>query len=312
MARPRTPCPVTPKAEPHAARPPHGACGIRLRPGCDAADFNSLDVLVTAAPHLASLRYNHGMSAPPVPPALHEIGDRPFSFYPPIIGIEHNEWSYRRATWSEILVYNPATNSEIWIPRRFIGEVSRIDEPVVIVGLQKELEYRAGTVLTHERRVLTMPAAVNAAPRVPGEPALPPPSPASQGSVGTESKLGKMLLIAIVGGILICVALIAIMRQGHGRVAFTPVMQSELGLTNADDYYSVVNRLGPPADDRWRSAEGQLQYRLLAYPKQNVSILLMGADRKDMHYVGAVDQGWHVVNSINSDMEAMLRTLKRF
>ena len=33
-------------------------------------------------------------------PQLETLGDRPFSFYPPIIGIEHNEWIYRRATWS--------------------------------------------------------------------------------------------------------------------------------------------------------------------------------------------------------------------
>ena len=69
---------------------------------------------------------------------------------------------------------------------------------------------------------------------------------------------------------------------------------------------------GKPADDRYRSSQGELQYRLLAYPAQNVNILLMGPDRKDMHYVGAMDKDWHVVSSINSDIEAMLRTLKRF
>ena len=31
---------------------------------------------------------------------------------------------FRKATWSEVLVYNVKTNEEIWIPRRFLGEVS--------------------------------------------------------------------------------------------------------------------------------------------------------------------------------------------
>ena len=122
------------------------------------------------------------MSVPPVPPPLDQIGSRPFSFYPAILGIQHNEWAYRKATWSEILVFNPEANLDLWIPRRFIGEVSRIDEPVVIVGLTKELEYRAGTVWPHERRIIEMPKAVNDSPRPPpGEPQPAPPRPTGRG-----------------------------------------------------------------------------------------------------------------------------------
>lgn len=77
-----------------------------------------------------------------MPPPLDQIGQRPFSFYPAILGIEHNEWLLRRATWSELLVYNTKTEQELWVPRRFLGEISSIDEPVMIVGLLKELEYK--------------------------------------------------------------------------------------------------------------------------------------------------------------------------
>src|SRR6266496_2924345 len=111
---------------------------------------------------LYHLRYQIGrfMASPPIPPALDHLATRPFSFYPPIIGIEHNEWLYRKATWSEIQVVNCKTGSEIWIPRRFVGEVSRIEDPVLIVGLIRELEYKAGAVWPYQRRVIEMPVAV--------------------------------------------------------------------------------------------------------------------------------------------------------
>ena len=79
---------------------------------------------------------------------------------PPILNIEHNEWLFRKATWSEILVVNCKTSNEIWIPRRFLGEVSRIEDPVLIVGLNRELEYKAGAVWPYQRRVIEMPVAV--------------------------------------------------------------------------------------------------------------------------------------------------------
>lgn len=255
------------------------------------------------------------MSVPPVPPPLDQIGSRPFSFYPAILGIERNEWAYRKATWSEILVFNPASNLEIWIPRRFVGEVSRIDEPVVIVGLNKELEYRGGMVLPHERRVIQMPMAVNESPRGGVTPLPEPTRPATVIGIrlesGAENRVGRMLMTVIAVGILASILVVVLLRDGK-RISYQAVVQSELGFTNSDDYWSVVNKLGKPAEDRWRSSEGQLQYRLLAYPQQNLSILLMGPDRKDMHYVGSMDKDWRVVHSINPDTGRMLHALKRF
>lgn len=255
------------------------------------------------------------MSAPPVPPLLDQLGRRRFSFYPAIIGIESNEWQFRRATWSEILVYNTVSGSEIWIPRRFLGEISRIDEPVVIVGLLKELEYRAGSVFPHQRRVIEMPRAVNDIPRpVPAPEAHPQPAPVVGIKLepGAESRVGRMLLVAIAVGILTCIVVIIALRDSSRRFVYAPVEQADLNFTADDDYYSVVNRLGKPADDRWRTASGELQYRLLAYPKRHLSIVLMGHDQKDARYVGAVDQNWHVVHSVDANAGAMLRQLKRF
>ena len=56
------------------------------------------------------------MPVPPMPPGFEQIGNRPFSFYPPVVNVEHNEWHYRKATWSEVLVVNAKTAVEVWIP----------------------------------------------------------------------------------------------------------------------------------------------------------------------------------------------------
>ena len=141
------------------------------------------------------------MSVPPVPPPLEELGQRPFSFYPPIVGIEHNEWTYRKATWSEILVVNRKSGLE---------ELSSVEEPVAIVGLNKELEYKAGAIVPHVRRVIQMPRAVNEGPRsFTGEnrPSTTGPAPV----VGirlehnSESKIGRMLIVATAVAVVIVV-----------------------------------------------------------------------------------------------------------
>src|SRR5215468_3337913 len=115
------------------------------------------------------------MASPPIPPQLDHLVTRPFSFYPAIIGIEHNEWLFRKASWSEILVANCKSGSEIWISRRYIGEVSRVDDPVLIVGLVRELEYKGGMIVPYQRRVIEMPVAVGAAPLPPAERGEPAP-----------------------------------------------------------------------------------------------------------------------------------------
>src|SRR5580692_4366876 len=110
------------------------------------------------------------MASPPIPPLQDHLANRPFSLYPPILNIRHNEWIFRKATWSEILVVNRSSGREIRIARCYVGEVSRIEEPVLIVGLCRELEYRDGMVVPAERRVIAMPVAV-------GEPGARRPRP---------------------------------------------------------------------------------------------------------------------------------------
>ena len=68
-------------------------------------------------------------------------------------------------TWTEVHVVNTKSHVEAWVPRHLVGEVSLIEEPVRIVGLVKELEYKEGVLIPHRRRVLEMPRAVNAPAR---------------------------------------------------------------------------------------------------------------------------------------------------
>jgi|SRR5579884_983653 len=257
------------------------------------------------------------MAVPPAPPPLEELGPRPFSFYPPIGNIAHNEWLYQRATWSEVLIRNTKTAEEIWVPRRLLGHISRVDEPVMIVGLTKEMEYRAGALWPVVKRVIEMPVAVNDIPRPPAE-LKPAPVVGIRTSDGTESRIGRVVLVGIAGAILACVLVVSLYRGEviGSRVVYSPILQTDIPLTNRDDYFAVVRALGEPQEDRWKSDKGEFQYRLLAYPKLGFAAILMGPDRGDVHYIGAMDKNWNPVHTValagHGNSYSILRHLKRF
>ena len=261
------------------------------------------------------------MAVPPAPPPLEQLGPRPFSFYPPIANIVHNEWLYQRATWSEILIRNTKTAEEIWVPRRLLGEISRIEEPVMIVGLTKEMEYRAGALWPVVRRVIEMPLAVNETPRpavVSSSEAKPAAVVGIRTSDGAESRIGRLVLVGISVAILGCVLMVSLYRGEviGSRVVYSPILQSDIALTNRDDYFAVVRALGQPQEDRWKSDKGEFQYRLLGYPKLGFAVILMGTDRKEVHYIGAMDKNWNPVHTVQlagrGNSYSILRHLTRF
>jgi len=262
------------------------------------------------------------MPIPPVPPPLESLGNRAFSFYPAILNIEHNEWIYRKATWSEILVVNAKTAQELWIPRRFMGEISSIDDPVVIVGLVKELEYRAGMVWPYQRRVITMPMAVNDVPRTVSPQTNGAPAPVLGIRVESpESKLGRLVGIALACGTAACILVVLFSREGtlRPRYKFTAPTrdQSYMELNRNDDYFSIVRKLGLPAGDRWKSETGEIQFRALEYPQRSYVVILMGTNRDNARYIGTLAMDWQpVLHSIpfptGGDTNPMLRGLKRF
>lgn len=242
------------------------------------------------------------MAVPPIPPPLAQLGRRPFSFYPAMLNAGHNEWIYRSATWSDVLVRNTKTNEEISVPRRYVGEISRVDAPVMIVGLLAELEYRAGVVWPVERRVIEMPRAVNDAPR----PRLTqsPPSRAPVVGIRLESertsRVGKVVVGGVALGVAGCVLAISLSRGGvlATHAFYTPMLQVDLPLTPEDDYAAVVRAMGQPAAERWHAAN-QEQYELLAYPKRKLYVILMGRDRTDARYIGAMDWNWRPAHAVD-------------
>src|SRR5271165_1436425 len=215
------------------------------------------------------------MAVPPIPPPLAQLGGRPFSFYPAILNAGHNEWIYRSATWSDVLVCNTKTNEELSVPRRYLGEISWVDAPVMIVGLVAELEYRSGSVWPAERRVIEMPRAVNDAPRP--RIARVPAGAAVVVGIRVEndgsSRMGKLILGGVALGVAGCVLAISLFRGGviATRVFYAPFTRADLPLTADDDRTSVVHALGEPSADRWRTSWGHQaaeQYELLAYPER--------------------------------------------
>ena len=252
------------------------------------------------------------MPAEPLLPQLEDLGERAFSFYPPILNVEHNEWKFLRATWSEILVHNTKSESEVWVPRRFVGEISRIDEPVMIVGLKKELEYKAGQIVPHERRVLTMPGIPQQIPRSENGPVVAPKGHGS--STKSEPRLVFVIIGVLLFGIAATYVLVSYFRGG--RYEYKAIEQQDLGLTAQSDYFDVVNKLGKPAVDHWKSDSGERQIRALEYPDRNLTIILMGVDRNKELYIGAMNKDWRPVHYIRhaggGDTRALLDHLPRF
>ena len=244
----------------------------------------------------APLGHSHAMaitiskvSVPLIPGPLAELGRRPFSLYPAIVGIQHNQWFLRRATLLEIEVVNTKSKVEVMIPRRFVGEVSRVEAPVMIVGLIKELEYKAGAVVPHRRHVIEMPRAVNGS--VPRRRPVWNEQPGAVVEIrldrGPESRPGRRLLGSIAAGLLACVGVGIGVRDGHvgTRSGFPPAAHRDMPLDAQDDYRSVVNKLGSPAYDRWQTVNGVTYHRLF-YPRRSLVVILAGDTHENARYAG--------------------------
>ena len=255
------------------------------------------------------------MASPPIPPQLDHLITRPFSFYPPIVGVEHNEWLYKKASWSEILVVNCKNGEEIWISRRYVGDVSRVDDPVLIVGLKYELEYKGGMVVPFQRRVIEMPVAAGGRPAAAkqGKRLAPAPIVGIRMASAQDKRMFKLIGAAVTVAILLYVLAVNMSRQ---RVVFTAKDQTYMGLTARDDRTEVVVKLGEPASDHWQSEDGALQYEALDYPDRKLTVILMGGDRKSVQYVGTMDKDWKPVHSVTlrsgGTTDSLLRGLKRF
>ena len=245
------------------------------------------------------------VSVPLIAAGLAELRYGRFSFYPAIVGVAHNEWILRRATWTEILVENVKTDQEIWIPRRFLGEVSSIEAPFRIVGLLKELEYREGMVLPHRRSVIEMPRAVNDFSRSALRPAYGRPEVvAIRPEPSGESRFWRVLRGSVAAGILVCLSVIFVVRDAHlgTRLGWTSTPRLPK-FDQGDDYSSVVKKLGNPASDRWiQSAFGTGGYRRLWYPRKGVTLILTGLSPEQAHYSGTLNPEGEILDIVDAHL----------
>lgn len=249
------------------------------------------------------------MAISPLPAPLQQLGGRRFTFYPPIRNVDHNEWIYRRATWTEVVVVNTRSGEECVIPRAFIGEVSYVEDPVVIVGLRRQLEWRDNAVRTWHSPVIELPVAVNQNGSV-----IPHPehrAPATVVSIRlesrAESRAGRKLSVGLVLGAVGC-----LLAANVGRSYLHTFMQS----TSADDYAAIVRRIGnPDSEHSVRTADGHT-YRMLRYPSRNSVVVLSVGPYADAHYIGAIGLDGRVLNAVTlpdgSNAGPLLRSLPPF
>ena len=232
------------------------------------------------------------MASPPIPPLLEHLAGRPFAFYPAILNAPHNQWFFRKATWSEFVVVDGKTGVELSIPQRFVGEVSSFDEPVPIVGLHRELEYRDGAVWPHRRRVIEMPVAA-------GDAADAGHGPAPVVGIRLESPRSGRTLKLVGGALAAAVFLggIGLVRVGGVRQRTVAAKaQAVFQLRAQDGYRSIVRKLGPPDNARTLSLGG-VEYRALAYSDLRFTVVLWGAP-PDARYLGTMDANWRPIHSV--------------
>jgi hypothetical protein len=223
------------------------------------------------------------MALSPLPAPLQQLGGRRFSFHPPIRNVDHNEWIYRRASWNEVVVVNTRSGIEACIPRSFVGDVSFVDDPVVIVCLRRELQWIENSVRAWRAPVIEIPIA----PHEGGEAIPHPDHPAPVVSIRLDRPESRASLKLGVGLVLTAV----------GCLIAADIARSYLHTGSGDDYASVVRRMGAPdSEHSVRTADGHV-YRLLRYSgRGSVIVLSVGADA-DGHYLGALDLNGRVLNA---------------
>ena len=262
------------------------------------------------------------MSSPAESP--HEaLSGRRFAFYPAIRNVEHNEWTLEGETWSEILARNVETGEELWIPRNHLGAVSSSDSPVLIVGLKRELEHKAGSVFPFRNAIVEMPGKPTPRPALGGapEPEPPPPNRDSSTETHTFSLIGKALVLGLLAAFLITVFVAGGFRNPIAAL-FQPDVstadQRYLGLTAQDDYHDVVAKLGAAEREEWITKDdADLQFQALFYPARRYIVILMGGERGNQRYIGALhDPARKVLDSARlaggGDASAMMKNLPEF
>lgn len=239
-----------------------------------------------------------------MPPPLDGIGRRRFAFYPSIWNLEPNEWMLSSATWVDAQVVNARTGQQVTVPRRYIGAVSETDDPILIVGLTKELEYREDALWPRVRRVIEMPLAVNESrPFRISEPRPDGPAPVVGIRLETrdESRASKLITTAGIGAVVVSLLVVGVFSTGliDGRPGAHPAWQTTRVFTERDDYASITHKLGSPVTDRLLSMSDGSRFRALGYPAQHMVVILMETrQHNEARYLGTMNTSGRVLYTI--------------
>jgi hypothetical protein len=228
---------------------------------------------------------------------LSELRNRTFAFFPAIVGADRNEWRLRTATLSEASVENVQTRQHLTIARQWLGEISSVEAPVLIVGLVKELELREGIVVPHRRRVIEMPRAVNSG-LIHSIPEHKAPVVAIRTESLKTSPTRRWLRGSLAAGVIACIAAGVVLRDAPlgGRYGIFRGAFRTLRLTALDDRESVVEKLGLPAtEERLRTTDGT-PYLRLWYTRPGIAVILSGEGDK-ARYAGALNSSGHVLHA---------------
>ncbi len=253
------------------------------------------------------------MPAAPIPPAFQQLRGRRFVFHPAIENAGANEWTYRRTTWSEILVRNAVTGLDFWIPRRSFGSAYDSDFGVAVINLLEPLEFRDGVVRPRRCRVIQMP--------------LPDPdverssstqkAPVVSISLDTrhETRAGRIAGGAIALGVIGCLAVAGYSLQGgdmHRRAIVSSLDQTYLGLGSHDTFATAVHALGTPSSDHSVIVPDGHRLRMADYPDRGFrAVFLKNPDAADL-YIGAVDEYGRVLQSVQMPGGGTSHSLLRF
>jgi hypothetical protein len=253
------------------------------------------------------------MPAAPIPPAFQQLRGRRFVFHPAIENVGANEWAYRRATWSEILVRNAVTGLDFWIPRRSFGSAYDSDYGAATIHLLEPLEFRDGVVRPRRCRVIQMPLPESGTERASSTQLAPVVSI----SLDTrhETRAGRIAGGAIALGVIGCLAVAGYSLQGgdmHRRAIVSSLDQTYLGLGSHDTFATVVHALGTPSSDHAVIVPDGHRLRLADYPDRGFrAVFLKNPDAADF-YVGAVDENGRVLQSVEMPDGGTSHSLLRF
>lgn len=260
------------------------------------------------------------MSVQLIPTPLPELSRARFAFSPAIAGVSHNQWTLRRASWTELTATNTETAEELTIPRRWIAGIAECDpEPAAqtslsarqaIVTLSQELEYSGGRVVPLRRGVIEMPPVASRTGNHRTEfrkflhrhdENWKAPVVAIRVESESYSKVRRALRGSVALGFIACIALVFVAgdsQLGPDLGFVSPLATRELPFNAADNYRAIVNELGEPVSDRWIEAGDGNGYRRLSYTRQRFAVILEGADPDSARYVGAIDRRGRIVHAV--------------